>query len=182
LGRIQVAIKHDFEHFFQGFYPFFGKPMPPQSDSIQTVEERRPGSCHPAEGKNILSNDRTSADERIHPDPAELMNSAQCTNGRKIFDDNMATDRCPMEKNNVAANNTIMGDMGISHEVIAIPYDSLSPTAYRAPMNCHEFPKNVALSDLDTGILSFIRDVLRLPSDGRKRRKTAPFSYLCLSG
>lgn len=94
----------------------------------------------------------------------------------------MTAERCPMQKNGFVPNDTIMGYVGIGHEVVVIPDNCLSTASDSTPMNGHEFPKSVIVSYFDTRLFSFIRKILRFSSDGRKRRKPTTFSYFCLPG
>jgi hypothetical protein len=107
------------------------------------------------------------------------MNAAHGTHRRIIFDVDMTADRPSMQEHGFIAYDTIVGDMGIGHEVIAIPDYGFSPAFDGPTMDCQEFPEDVLIPDFDEGFLSFIRKVLRLSADGRKGRKPARLSYFC---
>jgi hypothetical protein len=179
LGRIQVGIENDPEHILQGLDPLAGKSLSSQSNGIQPIKKRRACSGYSAEGKHILGDNRIPTDESILPYPAELVDTAESTDCGKIIHIDVTAESCPMQKNGLVSNDTIMGNVRIGHEVVIMADNRLFSASDSAPVYGHEFPEYVIVPDLHARLFPFVRDVLGFGPDGRKRGKPTIPSDLC---
>src|SRR4030042_4911973 len=76
---------------------------------------------------------------------------------------------------NLMADLTVVGNMGVGHKKIAIADDGLSLTLDCAAVERDEFPYDIIIPNDERSLLSFIGNGLGGLSNGRKLKDLAPF-------
>src|SRR5258708_7655221 len=138
------------------------------ADDVETLEDRIL-AVGEAERNHVAAHAADAADHHLRPDPGELMHRGQPADVNKISDLAMAAERCRGREDHIVADDTVMADVTVVHEVAAgaDPCDTaalLCPEVHR-----RAFANGASLADLKPGRLAAIAQVLRRSSKCSKR-------------
>jgi hypothetical protein len=123
----------------------------------------------------ILGHSRRPTDDGITTHPHELVDGHQSSNDGKIFHFNMSGQGGGVGHDDLVSYPAIVGDMGISHDKVALAQNGFSPSFRRGPVNGYEFPNHIVIADDYPGWLASVAQVLRGRADGNKGKQVAPF-------
>jgi hypothetical protein len=78
----------------------------------------------------------------------------------------MPTQCCQIRHDDAISKDTVVGYMGIGHDVVLIA-DNRFPCLFGGrPIDCGIFPDDIVISNGESGVLTPISDVLRRGADG----------------
>jgi hypothetical protein len=96
---------------------------------------------------------------------AKLMNPAVSSNGGMVFYDDMTSESRAIGKDDGITQDAVVRNVGIGHEEVGVAYNGSSSSQLGPPMDGHELPELVVISDLERRLFSFEFEVLRLETD-----------------
>ncbi len=85
-----------------------------------------------------------------------------------VFDNHVSGKGGGIGENGVAADLTIVGDVRISHEQIAVADARDAAALHRAAIDGDVFVKDVGVADFEFGALAFVGEVLRIAANRAK--------------
>jgi hypothetical protein len=150
---------------------FFGEAAALETDGIQSISSRAAlGRCL-RKGEHIARDGGASADEGVGPDADEVMNGAQGSDGCPVFYRDMSAQRGPVCHDDVAADLTIMGDVGVGHDEVVVADASARSTLDGAAVDGDKLANHVVIANFESRRLAGVGNILRRQSDGGEREE-----------
>jgi len=109
---------------------------------------------------------------------AELVDCTKTRKNNRIRNLDMACKGGAICHYNIVAHNTVMSDMGISHDKVIVSYPCDALAVYGPPVHSHVFFYDVVVAHAEACILFFIRNILWRPSKGCKGANRTVFPNL----
>lgn len=147
----------------------FGKPPALQADQVQAAGAGGI-AVDDHEWWHVLHDFRESADDRMFPDPAELMGRGESRDNRVIPDHAVPCQAAVVGKNDVIAKLAVVGDMGVAEKQI-VRADPSRKFFMRATVDGAVFAKNIVITYLKRGWLADVFQILSLPTHHCERKK-----------
>ena len=120
------------------------------------------------ERKNVASDRRTATDECMRAYAHEVVHRTQRAHRSPILDDDMATQGRTVGHDYMIANRAIVGYVSVGHnQIVAADFRQASPFC-GATVNRDEFANDIVVANLEPRGLTFVTQVLRRESNGRK--------------
>lgn len=100
------------------------------------------------EGDYILGDDTAGADPAVVTYSAVLVHAAEGSDSGEVFYDGVSGKASGVSEYIVIADDAIMGDVRVGHEVIIVADNRCSSASLSTSMDGAEFAENVVVSDL----------------------------------
>ncbi len=178
-GSRHVAVLFQEQLFISGFQVldvFIGESAALQAHQVQPADVRRI-SIHDHERRHVLHHLRATADDRVFPDPAELMRRGEAGNDGVVLDDDVAGEAHGIGQNDVVAELAIVRDVRVAEKQV-MRADPRRHIAVRAAVDGGVFPENIQIADLQVSRIADVFQILRLSADrgeGEKFVRAADF-------
>lgn len=145
----QADVLFEKQAFVSGFEiadVIFGKSAALQADQIQAAGAGGV-AIDDHEWRYVLNDFGKSADDRMFPDPAELMDRSKAGNDRVILNRHVPREAAVVGKNDVIAELAVMRDVGVTEKQI-VRADAGGQFCMRAAMHRAVFAEHVVISYL----------------------------------
>src|ERR1700676_4722826 len=146
--QLLIESAHRGEPLARKFAAFHADDVEPLEAGILAVDE--------TERNDVAAHAADAANHHLRPDPGELMHRGQPADVDKIADLAVTAQRCRGREYAVVADDAIMADMAVVHEVTARP-DPRDATAFLcSDVHRHAFANGAFLPDFKPGRLTAI--------------------------
>ena len=116
--------------------------------------------------RHILIDPRATADERVDPDPHELMNRNQAADDRAVVDGDVPGHLDGVRDDHVVADHAVVRDVDIGHQEAARADRRLAGRR-AAPIDRGILTNDRAVADLHPRLFAFVLEVLWIVADDR---------------
>ena len=119
-------------------------------------------------GWNVLGNHRTRTQDSPASDSGKLMNSDEAADDHIVFNHDMTSQGGAVSDDIMIAQNTVMSDMAIHHQKVAIADPGYHSTAGRPRIDGNELSNGIVVADDKLAGLPFVFQILRYGTYCRK--------------
>src|SRR5262249_4474469 len=112
-------------------------------------------------GWNVLGNHRTRTEDSAASDFRKLMYSSEPADNHVVFDHDMTSQRRAVSNDITTTQHTIMSDMAIHHQKVAIADPGDHSAAGRPRIDGNELSNSIVVADDKLAGLPFVFQILR---------------------
>jgi len=171
LRSVQLRGEQDLVGAMNFRNPLLRESAPLQSDFVHEIRVRFARGRRHREGQHILRDGRSTADIRMRANAHKLMDRAQRSHNRPLFDHYVASKCRAVHQHDVITNDAVMPDMRVRHDQ-QMASDLRQPPAFqRATIERHIFADLVVIADLKTRRLTFVGHILWRQADRAEGEK-----------
>src|SRR5208337_217793 len=151
--------------------PFFGESVPLQTHRVYAIGVGSALGGRFGKWEHIAGDGGAAADKGMRSNAYEVMHRTQRPYRRPVSHGYVPAQRGCVGHDDVAANLTIMCDVGIGHDQVVAADPGASPALYGAAIDGDKFTNGVMVADLQPRRFAGIADVLRRHANRGKREE-----------